>query len=119
MSKWIKCIGSDGMDRGTSKKRRNGMLQAEEVPHEIRKDFFSVYWEGWDVGREEEKRCCLLFLNVVCSPGRILGWVSIVAVLLEEISSFLSLHHFAMHFCLAIDASFMYYIYLSVFAWHY
>jgi hypothetical protein len=66
------------------------MLWEEEVPHEIRKDFFlSVYSEGWDVGRDEEKRCYLLCcLKVDCSPGRILGWVNIVAVFLEEISSF-------------------------------
>jgi hypothetical protein len=85
------------------------MLWEEEVPHGIRKDFFLfVYSEGWDVGREEEKRCFLLCcLKVDCSPRRIFGWVRIVAVLLEEISSFLSLHHFAMHICLAIDASIM------------
>jgi hypothetical protein len=51
---------------------------------------FSVYSEGWDVGRDEEKRCCWIFcLKSVRSPGRILGWVSIAAVLLEEFSYFL------------------------------
>jgi hypothetical protein len=46
------------------------------------------------------------------------GWVSIAAVFFEEIFIFLSLHHFAMRFCLAIPTSIVYYINISVFAWH-
>jgi hypothetical protein len=45
-------------------------------------------------------------------------WESIAAVVLEEFFIFLSLHHFAMHFCLAIPTSRILYINFSVFAWH-
>jgi hypothetical protein len=48
---------------------------------------FSVVSEGWDVGRDEEKRCCWIFcLKIVRSPRRILGWASIAAVVIEEFS---------------------------------
>lgn len=83
------------------------MLSILEVPHESRKDFLQyVYEEGWDVGREEENGYrVVLCSKVFYSPKRILGWVWFSAVVLEEFSYVLSLHHFAMHFCQAINAS--------------
>jgi hypothetical protein len=40
MSKRVKYVTSNEVGRGTPEKRRNGMLWEEEVPHEIRKNFF-------------------------------------------------------------------------------
>jgi len=58
------------------------------------------------------------FKNNALPQADILGWEWNIAVLLEEIFIFLSLHHFAMHYCLAIQTSTILYINIPVFAWH-
>jgi len=40
MSKVIKYIWCNGMEGGTSGKRKDGFLWEEKVPHGARKDFF-------------------------------------------------------------------------------
>jgi hypothetical protein len=106
LSIWKINLLENGMGRGTSLKNERWDA-LEEVPHRNRMGFLPCVELGRiDCGKR--KRGELLVLDCVmkdCALPQavILRWESNIAVLLEVVFIFfLSLHHFAMHFCLAI-----------------
>jgi hypothetical protein len=95
------------------------MLWDEEVPHDIRKDFLILcLFSRMGCGKRRGEEVLLIFLFEDCTLPQADTWMGkYCSGCVRGFFIFLSLHHFAMHFCLAIPISYIQYIYFSVFAW--